>query len=87
MHNPIDNQVILDTVNGGMRGEISHLKSYAYHPLSLNIFRAKWGDINIENWNTDKRYTTITECKLKNHIYYPYFEMDIIDLLGKNYII
>jgi len=87
VHNPIDNQIILDTVNGGMREEISHLKSYAYHPLSLNIFRAKWGDIHTEQWDTDKRYAAITECKLKNHIYYPYFELDVIDLLGKNYII
>ena len=88
-HNKINNQqVILNTLTGGMRNESYHLDSAKHHPISDKVFHAKWGnDIVTYGWDDNKCHTKVTECKLKNHIYYPYFELDVIDLEGKNYLI
>jgi len=88
LHNPTDKQVILNTPTGGMRNETYHLESMKHHSISDKVFHAKWGeDVMTYSWDTNKQYTTVTECKLKNHIYYPYFELDVIDLVGKNYLV
>ena len=88
VHNSVDKQVIINTPSGGMRNETYHLESMKHHSISDKVFHAKWGDdIITYNWDENKQYTTVTECKLKNHIYYPYFELDVIDLVGKNYLL
>jgi len=88
IHNPVNKQIIQNTPTGGAREEKYHLDSMKHHPLSDKVFHAKWGDhVVTYNWTDNKQYSTVTECKLKNHIYYPYFELDVIDLVGKNYLV
>lgn len=88
LHNTVDKEVILNTLTGGMRNETYHLESAKHHSISAKLFHAKWGDeVVTRDWDINKQYASVTECKLKNHIYYPYFELDVIDLIGKNYIV
>ena len=38
------------------------------------------------DWNVEY-LNTINKSNIQNYIYYPYFEKDIYDLKGKNYLI
>jgi len=90
VHNPLDesDKLIKWSMSGCGREEESHLNSAKYHSISQNIFRAKWGDDVFErDWHMNKTFNIVNGCKIKNYIYYPYFELDVIDLVGKNYLV
>jgi hypothetical protein len=73
---------------GGMRNDKRHLSSLMYHEISKNILIHKWGQESLHNTCWDFEYlNSINKCNIENYIYYPYFEKDIYDLKGKNYLI
>lgn len=62
-------------------------ESQKYHPVSLIVFDRKWG-VCPERWTeygVDKNPPKVS--KIPNFVYYPYFEKDVEDLEGKNYIV
>jgi hypothetical protein len=64
------------------------IETMKYHPVSRKVFHEKWG-IHPEFWYT--RVFGVTELptvsKIKNYVFYPYFEKDVEDLEGKNYCV
>lgn len=87
-HNPTDKKLLIKQKTGGDRQEPYHLESMKHHSISDRVFHAKWGDdVITHSWYYNNSHMNVTECKLKNHIYYPYFELDVINLEGKNYLI
>jgi hypothetical protein len=61
--------------------------SLPYHAISRKVFQAKWG-IHPEKWGSTKAIENPPEKSLiKNFVFYPYFEKDVDDLEGKNYIV
>lgn len=84
--NPKQLSPIIVTESGCVRQELSHMESYYFHSFSRNVFHRKWGLLNPDEWNVDelKKFNGLTN--IPNFVYYPYFEKDIYDLAGKNYI-
>jgi hypothetical protein len=86
--NPENVQIIKHTSSGSERTGLSkdiHYSSAKYHGLSRKIFESKWG-INPKRWNIESLSKIKNASNIPNFIYYPYFERDVEDLIGKNYI-
>lgn len=83
--NPEQLYPITVTECGAHRQELSNIESRHFHSFSRNVFHRKWS-VNPEYWNIEelKKYNGITN--IPNFVYYPYFEKDVYDLAGKNYI-
>ena len=64
-----------------------HLRSTKHHALCRNLFMRKWGpDLMPEEWRGFLSGPLPgRRSKLENYLYYPYFELDVHDLAGKNY--
>ena len=86
-YNQIECEIISndDHLVGAGRKDKRHLDSEIYHEISKNILIHKWGQESI-NWNIEY-LNGISKSNIQNYIYYPYFEKDIYDLKGKNYLI
>ena len=57
-----------------------------YHTVSRRMFEEKWG-VHPENWGIRLTEDQIPmRPKISTYMYYPYFELDIDDLDGKNYV-
>lgn len=86
-HNKIDCKILSDDDNliGAGRKDKRHIDSVKYHDISKNILINKWGQESVScEFNFFDR---IERSNIQNYIYYPYFEKDIYDLKGKNYLI
>lgn len=68
----------------------NHMKSVAYHPISGKVFEHKWGFDSFRRDNGSDYWTWVKEnvksTVSKNFMFYPYFEKDVYDLVGKNYL-
>lgn len=70
-------------------------ETYTYHSESTlgynrwsdSLYISKWGFPPGE-WKHNNVYSNPPKCSLiKNYVYYPYFEKDVEDLAGKNYLV
>lgn len=86
IHNPLNNNVVINTPSGFQRRESSHLESMKYHDISENLFKTKW-NIASERWNVGEIIKTINNSLIPNFIYYPYFEKDVENLKQHNYVL
>lgn len=80
--NPTRNLFDLPGPNGAKQSASS--ASMQYHAVSRAVFAEKWG-VHPEKWG-DKVTTFPTIPLMENFVYYPYFERDVEDLKGKNYV-
>lgn len=55
-----------------------------WHDYNYSLFREKWGDLPVDNWNFSG-YENYSYPKIKKYQYYPYFEKDIQTLEKQNY--
>lgn len=58
-----------------------------YMSHSQKIFESKWPGIESQRWAKSLFNKPPTKSAIPNYIYYPYFEYDIEDLKGKNYVV
>lgn len=59
-----------------------------YLEHSETIFNQKWRGIPAWGWNIHKLFDNPpTASAIPNYMFYPYFEYDVEDLVGKNYVI
>lgn len=86
IHNPLNNNVVINTPSGFQRRESSHLESMKYHNISENLFKTKW-NIAPKRWNVGEIIKTINNSLIPNFIYYPYFEKDVENLKQHNYVL
>lgn len=63
-----------------------HVASSKHHVLNKNLFYKKWGT-KPENWSEFLFKSNVKNSLIENYIYYPYFELDILDLESKNYFV
>ena len=81
LHNPT--KVLFNHPPSNNDKLINALSSENYHPIPRLAFADKW-DVYPEDWA--KRLSVIpTKPLINQHMFYPYFEKDIIDLEGKGY--
>lgn len=64
-----------------------HHKSLVFHEISKKVFQAKWGNIIPSPWKPEVLINPPIKSLITNYVYYPYFEKNINDLIGKNYLI
>ncbi len=64
--------------------QADHSRSISYHAITYRLFKAKWG-IEPGNWTENLINHPPKISKIKNFIFYPYFEKDVKDLEEKNY--
>lgn len=64
-----------------------HKKSMKFHPINEKVFNAKWPGISPNYWPSSVLHHPPRVSAIHNFITYPYFEKDIYDLTGKNFII
>jgi len=62
----------------------AHLSSSKFHSISGTVFKHKWGISDI-NWGPE--HFALLKPLIPNYMMYPYFEKDIEDLRGKNYLL
>lgn len=89
VHNPIvfdiaDYKLIHHVPCGIIRNEPSRIDMVKYMNISQEIFKLKWNISDIY-WNETSNF--ITKSLIPNFIQYPYFEKNVIDLIGKNYVV
>jgi hypothetical protein len=65
--------------------QTAHDQSVAFHGLSSSLFREKWG-VSATNWMAEFLLDPPRRSRIQNYITYPYFERDVEDLGGKNYL-
>lgn len=84
--NPSRDVFELPAINGEKQTHISG--TMPYHTVSRKVFEDKWGTVHPEQWETRGTLAEGVIPKKPNipyYMYYPYFEIDIEDLEGKNY--
>ena len=55
--------------------------------IALNLFKEKWGeDVMVTSWGKGERDRSKIKPLIPSYIMYPYFEKDIEDLKGKNFL-
>jgi hypothetical protein len=64
-----------------------HQKSMKFHAINEKVFNAKWPGATPNYWALPMIHNPPTKSAIHNFITYPYFEKDIHDLTGKNYIV
>ena len=64
----------------------AHHTSMQYHNTSRQIYREKYGILNPEDWTPELINNPPKTTLCKNYVFYPYFEKNVIDLIGKNYV-
>lgn len=63
-----------------------HKKSFSWHSVSAAVFKRKYGRIDAHHWKPELINNPPKKTLNENYVYYPYFEKDVEDLYGKNYV-
>ena len=64
-----------------------HRKAMVFHPMNERIFKLKWPNVPPNYWTPELFHHPPVKSNIQNFIFYPYFENDIYDLAGKNFIV
>jgi SAM-dependent methyltransferase len=85
--NPIGKTLVHHPAHGPDQ-TAAHHKSAQYHTISLSVFKEKYGVgyVMAEGWKPQLINNPPRTTLVKNYVYYPYFEKNVEDLVGKNYV-